>query len=341
MPQRVIAEASMTRAVLAVTFDLDPPGRDAITAEVGEDVEVVSLSGLDEQRRLATLSRATFLLARNTGTELGAGEPELIRTVRLVQFLTAGVDFIPLRRLPREVPVASNGGAYAEPMAKHALAMTLAAAKRLLVEHAAMAQGAFNQFVPNRMLAGGICGILGFGGIGIAAARLMRGLGMRIHAIKRSGATDEPVDWLGTPERLDDMLAAADVLVLSLPLTRATLGLIGVRELELMKRDAILVNLARGEVIEEQALYDHLRMVPGFTACLDAWWVEPVRHGQFRMDQPFLQLPNVIASPHNSGSIRGWREVALQRAATNCRRMLDGLPPLYLIGEDERAMAPP
>src|SRR3546814_3105533 len=69
------------------------------------------------------------------------------------------------------------------------------------------------------MLAGGVCGILGFGGIGAATAKLMRGVGMRVHAINRRGAGHEAVDWMGTPDRLDELLAAADVLVLSLPLT--------------------------------------------------------------------------------------------------------------------------
>ena len=186
------------------------------------------------------------------------------------------------------------------------------------------------------MLAGGVCGILGFGGIGIATARLVRCLGMRVHAIRLRPMADQAADWTGTPDRLDALLAASDVLVVSLPLTRATRGLIGARELGLMKPDTILVNLARGEIIDERALYEHLVSRPGFTACLDAWWVEPVRHGEFRMDHPFIRLPNVIGSPHNSASVRGWGEIALRRAVANCRRALDGLQPLHLIGDDER-----
>jgi glycerate dehydrogenase len=326
----------MDERLLVVTFEPGEGGRATVAAELGGAAEVVYLPDLADHARCRALAAATVLLARNTGTELRAGEHGLLRVARLVQFLTAGVDFIPLRGLPAGAPVAANAGAYAEPMAEHAAAMALAAAKRLLVEHAALARGAFNQFAPNRMLAGGVCGVLGFGGIGAATARLMRGLGMRIHAIRRSGRTDEPVDWLGTPDRLDALLAAADVLVVSVPLTRATRGLVGARELALMKEDAILVNLARGEILDEGALYAHLRSHPRFTACLDAWWVEPVRHGAFRMDHPFMALPNVIGSPHNSASVHGWGEVALRRAVANCRRALEGREPLHIVGDDER-----
>jgi phosphoglycerate dehydrogenase-like enzyme len=330
----------MTSPKLTVTFDLDEPSRAVLATELGETAEIAVLPAEDTLARNAMLRQTTILLARNTGTELLPGEAALLNGLKHIQFMTAGVDYIPLRALPADVPIACNGGAYAEPMAEHAVAMAFAAAKRLFIEHAALARGAFNQFAPNRMLAGGVCGILGFGGIGVATARLMRGLGMQVHAIRRSGRTDEPVDWIGTPDRLDEMLAASDVLILSLPLTRATRGIIGARELELMKPDATLVNLARGEIVDEATLYQHLLVKPGFTACIDAWWIEPVRHGEFRMDQPFLDLPNVIGSPHNSASVRGIREVALRRAALNCRRVLDGLPAAYLIGEDERASAP-
>ena len=214
-------------------------------------------------------------------------------------------------------------------MAEHALAMALAAAKRLLVEHAKVARGEFDQFRANRMLAGSVCGILGFGGIGAATASLMRALGMSVGAINRGGQTQQPVDWIGGLDQLDRLLAASDVLVLSLPLTPRSAGMIGARELALMKSDATLINLARGEIVDEAALFAHLKANPAFTACIDAWWVEPVRHGRFEMGHPFTSLPNVIASPHNSASVDGWRDIALRRATENIARIYRGeVPPL-------------
>src|SRR3989442_50655 len=177
-----------------------------------------------------------------TAKELRSGEAALLDGARLIQLMVAGVDFIPLGELPEGVPVATNGGGYAESMAGQALAMALAAAKRLILEHENLKRGQFNQFTRNRMLASGLCGIFGFGGIGAATARLMYGIGMRVHAINRHGRTDERVDWIGTPDRLNELLEAADVLLISAPLTRATYGLIGAAELQRMKDDAILVN---------------------------------------------------------------------------------------------------
>jgi phosphoglycerate dehydrogenase-like enzyme len=323
--------------VVAVGFALDMAARATLAAALPPGTEILALP--ETADRPALLRRADVLLARNTRDELHQGEGGLLSGAKFIQFMTAGVDYIPLRALPAEVPIACNGGAYAEPMAEHALAMALAAAKRLFIEQAALARGEFNQFTTNRMLFGMVCGILGFGGIGVATARRMRALGVAVHAIKR-GTTDEPVDWLGTPDKLDEMLAASDILVLSLPLTEKTRGMIDARALKLMKPDAILINLARGEVVEEAALFAHLLANPAFTACIDAWWVEPVRQGVFRMDHPFMTLPNVIASPHNSASVSGMREVSLQRAGANIARVLRGEAPWHLIGEDERAAAP-
>jgi phosphoglycerate dehydrogenase-like enzyme len=325
----------MNAPLLVIGFPLDPSQR-ALVAEAAGEAATAYLADLDPPARQAALRSATVLLARNTARELRPDEAALLGDLRLLQFMTAGVDYIPLSQLP-DVPMATNGGAYAAPMAEHALAMALAASKRLLVEHANLGRGAFNQFTPNRMLAGGVCGIFGYGGIGQATARLARGIGMRVHAMNRRGQAGEEVDWIGSPDRLNDLLAASDVLVICAPLTRTTIGLISADQLARMRDDAILVNLARGEIIEEQALYEHLRAHPRFTACIDAWWIEPVRHGQFRMDHPFLELPNVIGSPHNSAQ-GGPREAGLRSALANCRRALLGKQPLHLIGAEERLM---
>lgn len=327
----------MPEPTLLVTYEAGETSRDIIREAAGPGLAVVYLADLPAERRAAALSAADAILAMNTARELAPGEADLLAGARLIQFIASGIDFVPLSDLPDTVPIASNGGAYAEPMAEHAVMMILAALKRLTVEQDKMKAGTFDQFAPNRMLSGAVCGILGFGGIGKATARLLRPFGARIHAINRSGVTDEPVDWIATEKHLGELLEAADVLVLSLPLTPASQGLIGAGELARMKPDAILVNLARGEIIDEAALYRHLQANPEFWACIDAWWIEPVRHGRFEMGHDFLALPNVIASPHNSASVHGWRKVSLARAIANVRRvLLDGKEPLFRVAPGDR-----
>jgi phosphoglycerate dehydrogenase-like enzyme len=328
----------MSIGPLVVTYKLTERSRAILDDELAGAAEVIYLADLAPGERAEALSRAGAVLANDTATELRPGESALIGNARLLQFSAAGVDWVPTRDLPPQLPVAGNKGASAEPMAEHIVALALAAAKRLFVEHAELQRGEFNQRNPNRMLEGGVCGILGFGAVGVATARLMRAFGMKIHAINRRGASEEPTDWIATTEGLDDLLRASDVFVISAALTQATEGLIGARELALMKEDAILVNVARGEIVDEAALYAHLVAHPSFCAGIDAWWVEPVRHGRFTMGYKFLDLPNVIGSPHNSAGGGVWRDVSLRRAIANCRRALLGDTPLNLIGPDERML---
>jgi phosphoglycerate dehydrogenase-like enzyme len=322
--------------LLLVTFAVDARGRAVIAEALGDAATVAYLPDLDAAARTRALASAGALVTGNIGRELRPNELPLIARARLVQFMSAGVDYISFADLPAGVPMAANRGAYAAAMAEHVAAMALAAAKRLVVEHRNLARGEFNQFTETRRLAGGVCGIFGFGGIGAAVARLMRCLGMRIHAVNRRGVSEEPVDWIGSPADLPRLLAASDVVVIAVPLTASTERAIGAAELRAMKKDAILVNVARGEIVDEEALWNHLQANPRFTACLDAWWVEPVRHGAFRVDHPFVELPNVIGSPHNSASSAGARDEALRYAVENCRRALTGQPPVNLIAPDER-----
>lgn len=321
---------------IVAAHDMSPALHDLYAAHLNDSAETIFLAERPAAERADILARADALVLWNPRIELSPDDRQYLTSLRFVQLMTAGFDHVPFSLFPEGVTVAFNAGAYADPMAEHALAMALAAAKRLPVEHAEMQAGRFNQFAMNKRMAGGVCGIVGFGGIGKACARLFRCLGMEIHALNRSGQTDEPVDFIGVTGDLDRVLAASDVVVLSAPLTRATEGMIGARELGLMKEDAILVNVSRGELVDQAALYDLLRRNPRFFACLEAWWVEPVRHGEFRLDFPFLELPNVIGAPHNSPAVPGTHKDVVRLGCENLKRWATGESPWHLVPLSDR-----
>jgi phosphoglycerate dehydrogenase-like enzyme len=310
--------------------------RDVFRETLDPVATVTFLPDVDGEQRAPALREAGAVIAWFIEGELRRpGELALLESVGLVQLLSAGVDRVPFDRVPAGVPVASNAGAYADPMAEHVLAMTLALAKRLPQNHAALARGEFDQQTPNRAIRGSLVGVLGFGGIGQASAKLFSALGARIHAINRSGQSDAPVDRISTLGDLDAVLATADVLVIALPLTRATRGLIAQRELALMKPDAMIVNVARGAIVDEDALYGHLRGNPSFSAGIDAWWEEPHGDGAFSPRHPFLDLPNVVGSPHNSAITAGSLAEAARRAAANVARFLRGEPAQHVVDRSD------
>jgi phosphoglycerate dehydrogenase-like enzyme len=316
----------------------------AVTAPVDVGPVSAQLAGLADVRRLADLTAADraavidgadVVLAATWRREFGPDEARQSRA-RFVQLLWAGADRVPFAQLPRDAVVASNAGAFAGPMAEHAVAMTLALMKRLPQNHAKLAAGTWEQGRSVRVL-GSAALIVGFGGIGQAAGQLLRALGARVFAINTSGHTTEPVDFAGTLDDLHDVLPEADAVLLSLPLTRRTRGLIGPRELALMKPGAVLVNVARGAVIDEAALYAHLLAVPTFSAGIDTWWQEPDEPGGFAVGHPFLALPNVLGSPHNSAMVPGTIRAAARQAADNIARFLTGEPVTGVISAEDYA----
>jgi phosphoglycerate dehydrogenase-like enzyme len=262
------------------------------------------------------------VLALNLADEVPAGALAESPRLRFVQLLSAGVDTVDFSALPDDLTVASNAGAYSVAMSEHVMAMTLSLAKHLPQRHAALAAGRFDKWAPSLTLHGATCVILGLGGIGTATARLMRAFGARVYAINRSGRSTAHAEFTGTLADLDRVLAVADVLVIALPLTQATRGLIGARELALMKPTAIVVNVARGPLIDQGALYEHLRTHPDFGAGIDTWWDEPTGDAPFRTGYPFFDLPNLLGSPHNSSIVAGAMVSAARLAAENVHRHL-------------------
>ena len=311
---------------VVVTYGADDKARTLHAQVLGRRARLVYLRDLAPEERRKALTSATALISWSPGKELEDEETALLSGAGLLQLLSAGADHVPFAKLPEGLAVAGNVGAFAEPMAEHVLAMALALKKRLLANHAKLAAGEFVPFATTGVLRGSVCGILGFGGIGRAVARLMRTIGLSIYAVNTSGQSSEPTDFIGTLDDLEHVLGAADCVVISLPLNRWTRGLIGRRELGWMKPDAMLINVARGAIVDEHALYEHMRANPDFAAGIDAWWVEPFREGAFRTAEPFFDLPNFLGSPHNSAVVPGVMVEATRMAAENVLRALRDEP---------------
>jgi glycerate dehydrogenase len=312
---------TMERANLLVSFKADANQKKIIADGLADCCNISHLG--ESQDRKGVIENADIILAWNPPSEFSRAEYTYMKRTKFMQLLSAGGDHIPAELFNLNFDIAGNVGAYARPMAEHIMAMVLALAKDLKGAYVKLKAGKFDQYSINKSMKGAVCAILGFGGIGKATAQLMRALGCRIYAVNTSGRTDESVEFIGTTKDLEYVLKNADIIVLSMALTKSIKGLIGQKELSWMKPDAILVNVARGEILEEKAFYEFLKAHPNFKTGIDAWWVEPFRHGQFEMEYPFLELPNVIGTPHNSGMVPDAIINATEDAVDNVKSYLN------------------
>jgi len=200
----------------------------------------------------------------------------------------------------------------AQPVAELALALLLAAAKFLIpMDRALRSHDWTPRYEPSPalLLAGRKTLILGYGAIGQRVARLCLALGMEVVALRRrSGAGAGGEIPLATLESLHDLLPQTDALLICLPHTPETRGLIGAQELALLPAHAILVNVGRGSLVDEAALYHALREGRLHAAGLDVWYNYPpdqaARTRTPPSAYPFHQLDNVVMSPHRGGLCR-------------------------------------
>ncbi len=295
-----------------------------IARKAGGEFEIDFLARADREGRRHLLENADVVLAANFRRDIGEDEVPFLGNAKLIQITLAGADIIPYLKLDPGVTVCSNGGAYSEPIAEHAIGMMIALARSFLPLHKRLSHGEFDQATRHKMLGGSTLGIVGFGGIGKRVAELVRAFGMRIFAINSTGSTDQSVDFAGTLADLDHVLGQSDFLLLAISLNKKTRGLIGARELNLMKRDAVFVNVARGDLVDERSLYEHLKANPAFKAGIESWWIEPFNHTKYEVHYPFFELDNFLGSPHNSYLIRGIHHRALEAALENILRFVHG-----------------
>jgi phosphoglycerate dehydrogenase-like enzyme len=227
--------------------------------------------------------------------------------LRLFQAGNAGVNSIRFDLLDRQVVVCSNAGSYSDEVAEFAIGLMLAAGKSIVKFDRQLRAGVYvRQRLDDlgRQVAffnGRTLGIVGYGGIGRSTARMAKPFGMKILGLGRHPIKDRGVRAVKGRAGLMRLLRESDVVVLAVPLTNATRGLIGREELASMKPKATLVNVARGEVVEKRSMYDHLVSNPGFVYATDVWWPDDGGAESFSPDLPFLRLDNFIGTPHASG----------------------------------------
>ncbi|HEV8441322.1 MAG TPA: 2-hydroxyacid dehydrogenase [Methylomirabilota bacterium] len=322
----------MLRVGFAGTFSasLEEPVR----AYLGLPCEVIVADEPGIVRRLADVD---VLVTMAFTREMGAAAQRL----KLVQVPGAGLDRIDRSAVPAGAWLANAYG-HETGIAEYVIGAMLAWTREFARLDGALRRGVWeSQWAVGASpppvwpeLGGKTLGILGYGRIGQALARRALAFDMTVCAIRRDPArsSTEALALLGGPDALDEVLRRADYLAITLSLTEATRGLIGPRELSLMKPTAVLINVARAEIVDELALYRALadRRIAG--AALDVWYRYPSGAGPtFPGLQPFHELSNTLMTPHVSGWTEGMLQARARLIAANIERAARGEPPMNLI----------
>lgn len=318
---RVALMPQLTPAVLEVGRRCAPEDLEVVVADIGRDAE----------HALATVADADFILAL-----AGAVTPAVLQAargrVRLIQLLSAGYDEMDAA-LAGEcgLPVATNGGANAPSVAEHIILLILASYRHLVEVAAMVRRGAWeSSFTTSRTsyeIGGRTIGLVGMGNIGRALAQRLQGFRPTLlyHDVRRLSEAEEQTLGL-TYCDLPTLLSRSDIVSLHIPLLPETRHLIGEAELALMHPTALLVNTARGEVIDEAALARALAGRKILGAALDVLTQEPPPPGH-----PLLDLDNCLITSHCAGpTFDSWPR-RFQNGFANIARVLQGLEPEWLI----------
>ncbi|SDS60291.1 2-hydroxyacid dehydrogenase [Actinoplanes derwentensis] len=262
-------------------------------------------SGMDPSRLAEAARTADVIVA-------AAMTPGLARAatrLRLVHVTGAGYDRIPLADLGPGVRVV-NTFHHGRSIAEYVLAATIMLARGVPRAESELRHGVWRSVLTDpgvrvgSTLRGRTVGLIGLGEIGAETARLMGAVGARVRAVRARPSAPVPdgvtLDRVGGIEDLDELLAASDVVVVTVPLGDATRGLIGTSQYATMRRGALLINVARGPVLDEAATFAALSEGVIAGAALDVWWGHP-REGTPPASHDFATLPNVLLTPHQAG----------------------------------------
>ena len=301
-----------------------PAVREVVRRVAPPELDLHFAKSYDDGEQFGLVEKAEIILAGWAAIT----EPMLKRAprLRMIEKWGIGVDRIDVEAARRmKIPVAITAGANAGPVAELAVALMLGVYRRLAQVDSALRRG---QWLKSEMrelcfqLSGKTVGLLGFGNIGRMVARRLRGFDVRVlyHDARRADAATEQA--LGaTMATLEQLLAESDILSLHAPFLPETAKVINASSIAKMKTGAVLINTARGELVDEKALYDALVSGKLRGAGIDAFDPEPPSP-----DNPLLKLDQVLATPHTGGAVFDNVENVAQHAIGNILKFLGGKP---------------
>jgi phosphoglycerate dehydrogenase-like enzyme len=248
--------------------------------------------------------------------------------LRWFHTLGAGVDsLIGPDLATHDVVLTNNTGTYDVPIAEFVLAMLFTVAKRVPQHLRNQREHLWRERPAQHVeLRDAVLLVIGLGSIGAELARLARAIGMRVIGVRRSQRPDPSVERLVPPDRLMDAARDADYVAVTAALTPSTRGLVSRDVIAAMKPTAWLVNIARGPIVDEDALLDAVREHRIAGAAIDVWSTEPLPK-----DSPWWDLENAIVTPHRSNSSPKMRERSLALFGENLRRFKHGEPLLNVV----------
>ena len=295
--------------------------------------KVRGTASAEEHEKLVGLFREAevlFALMRRFPADLLSQTPKL----RWVQLVSAGIDeALEVGLLDKDITVTNARGIHTIPIAEYTLGIMLLFAKRIPLYLANKQEKQWKQ-LPSSELRGKTLGIIGLGSIGQEVARLANAFGMRIVATRRSAVRQElsvmGVDKVYPRRDLPEMLGECDFVVLSVPLTEETTKMIGEEELKAMKPSSFLINVSRGEVIDEAVLIRALKEEWIAGAGLDVFEKEPLPP-----ESELWEIPNVIISPHISWGSEITVNRLTELACENLKRYLTKQPLLNVVDKEK------
>jgi phosphoglycerate dehydrogenase-like enzyme len=309
--------------------DASPSYQD-FAAALGDEFEVVRL--VPGQPFAAQIQGALAVADEGLPPESGMIPQAREAGVKLWQLILEGHDQLDLDLFKANgIPVANTPGQFSgRALAEHALMLMLCTIKGFTRSQQDLRAGIFYHSFGGELY-GRTLGLIGLGASGRGLAQLCLPLGLPIVGVNPPGpAADEAarlgIEVLGGPDHLDELLSRADIVSIHVPLTPDTHHMLGPAEFGKMKPGAILINVARGQVVDQAALVNALRSHQIAGAGLDVFAVEPLP-----LNDPLLSLDNVVLTPHVAGATYETSRRRAAAAAENVQRVARGDKPLYIV----------